>query len=251
MSIRTQTAFADALRNPDMPAPQGLTSWNLPQPERRFAVYRNNMTAGLTAALASRFPAAIVIVGEDFFTALAQAFIALHPPRSPLLLTYGDTLADFVETFEPAAGLSYLPDVLRLEAARGRAYHAADYAVLDGSMLAKVDAESLPGLIFELHPSVSIVRSRFPAVTIWAMNAGDMPLGPIEDWTAEDALVVRPQMAVFVHRLPPGAASFLQSLGAGLCFADAAQRAMADTPDFDLAASLAIILTAGALASVR
>src|SRR5882724_2689625 len=126
MSLVTQRLFAGALLGSDRPIPDGLTSWNRPRPERRFAVYRNNVAAGLIRALASRFPVTEKIVGEAFFAGMAQAFIALHPPRSALLLSYGDDFAGFVETFDPAAELSYLPDVIRLEAARGKAYHAAD-----------------------------------------------------------------------------------------------------------------------------
>ncbi|MFN3973630.1 MAG: putative DNA-binding domain-containing protein, partial [Gemmobacter sp.] len=57
MSLCTQTRFAAALADPAVAVPPGLTAWNGLQPQRRFAVYRNNVVVGLTGAIASRFPA--------------------------------------------------------------------------------------------------------------------------------------------------------------------------------------------------
>ncbi|MGG6894727.1 DNA-binding domain-containing protein [Rhizobium sp. BR 315] len=251
MSLATQSRFAAALIDPDLAVPEGLTAWNGPKPARRFGIYRNNVAIGLIGALASRFPAAEKIVGEEFFAAMAHEFVRLHPPRSPLLLAYGDDFPDFVESFEPAVEIPYLPDVMRLEVARGRAYHAADATPLDAALLASIEPADLAELAFVPHPSASITRSAHPAVTIWAMNTGEIELADIADWTAEDALVVRPQMIVEVHRLPPGGATFLEQLFAGADLGQAFEAALADAADFDLSANLAGALAAGAFSDIR
>jgi hypothetical protein len=251
MSFVRQTEFAAALADPARPVPQGLVSWNGPQPERRFGVYRNNVAMGLAGALASRFPATETIVGRDFFAAMAHEFIRVHPPRSPLLLSYGDGFADFVELFEPAREIAYLPDVIRLEAARGCAYHAADAAPLDAATFAAIEQKYLEGLTFVAHPSASVLRSSFPSVTIWAMNAGELELAPIVDWTGEDALVVRPDMLVEVRRLPPGGASFLAALLSGQSLAMAVETAAAEAANFNLAANLVGALQAGVFTAIR
>lgn len=251
MSLTIQTRFANALVDTDLAVPEGLTSWNRARPERRFSVYRNNVAVGLTGALASRFPVAEQIVGPEFFMAMAHAFIAASPPRSPLLLSYGDDFGDFVAHFEPAAEISYLADVIRLEAARGNAYHAADAAPVTAARLQDIDPADLPALRFTPHPSTSVVRSPHPFVTIWAMNAGDIPLAPIENWTAEDALVVRPEMIVNVRRLPPGGAVFVSTLMAGGTLGMAFETAMHETDAFDLAENLAGILQAGAFTHIH
>ncbi|NTG47612.1 DUF2063 domain-containing protein [Agrobacterium rhizogenes] len=251
MSVTTQAEFATALLDTDRAVPEGLTAWNGPRPERRFGVYRNNVAVGLIGALASRFPVAEKIVGKDFFAAMAHEFVQLHPPRSPLLLAYGDDFADFVEIFEPAGDIDYLPDVIRLEAARGKAYHAGDAAPLDPVLLAAFEPERLASLAFTLHPSASILRSPFPMVTIWAMNAGEMELRPIDNWSGEDALVVRPEMTVEIHRLPAGGAVFLEVLAGRADLATAVEAAVATAPDFDLSANLAGVLAAGAFTIMR
>jgi hypothetical protein len=250
MSAVTQTAFAAGLFAAT-PLPAGLTAWNSLAPERRYGVYRNNVSASLTGALSSRFPVAERIVGAAFFRAMAQAFVRLHPPRSPLLLAYGDDFPDFVAAFEPARDIAYLPDVMRLEVARGRAYHAADAAPLDPLAVAVVDPTRLGDLVFTPHPALSIFSSPHPAVTIWAMNAGERPLAPLDHWEGEDALVVRPQMIVEVTPLPPGGALFYRLLAAGETLGLAAEAAMAADERFDLSTNLAVLLRSGAFTAIR
>lgn len=245
MFAPTQASFAAALLDAGKPVPEGVTSHTGNQPARRFAVYRNNVVGGLLKALGTRFPAVSRIVGEEFFNAMARVFVTAHPPRSPLLMTYGDDFPDFIAGFEPAAELPYLADVARLEAARTRAYHAADAEPIDPNRLRSIAPETLGGMRFVLHPSAEIVRSRHPIVTIWAMNSGEAELGPIEEWRSEDALVVRPHLDVEIRALPPGGAAFLAALLAGRTLAEAVEVAAEKDAEFDLAANLAGLIGAG------
>ena len=240
-----QTSFADALLNADRPIPHGVVAHNAAPPARRFAVYRNNVVSGLVKALGSRFPVVEKIVGEEFFAAMARIFVTEQPPRSPLLAAYGDDFPAFVAAFEPARDLTYLADVARLEAARTRAYHAADATPLEAARFATLDGAVAGDLRIAIHPSTEIVRSRFPIVTIWAMNSGEQTLAPIEDWRGEDALVARPHLDVQVRTLPPGGATFLLALAAGRPLGEAAEAALADDPDFDLTCNLAGLIGSG------
>ncbi len=240
-----QASFAAALLDAGKPVPEGVTSHTGNQPVRRFAVYRNNVVASLVKALGVRFPATSRIVGEEFFNAMARVFITAHPPCSPLLMTYGNDFPDFIELFEPAGELPYLADVARLEAARTRAYHAAEAEPVEPNQLQTIAPEALGGMRFVLHPSAEVVRSRHPIVTIWAMNAGEAELGPIENWRPEDALVARPRLEVEVRGLPAGGAAFLAALIAGNTLAQAVEVAAKEDADFDLAANLAGLIGAG------
>jgi Putative DNA-binding domain len=236
-----QNDFARALRNPDLAVPPGVTSHNSDTPRERFAVYRNNVMVGLVSALEARFPATRKIAGADFFKDTAKLFVATRPPRAPLMLFYGDEFPAFLADFEPARDVPYLADVARLEAARTRAYHAADAKPLAPAALSGVALDTLAGSCFTLHASVEIVASDYPIVTIWAMNSGEIDLAPITDWRGEDALVLRPGLDVEVRRLPPGAKTFLQNLVAGDPLGAAAASALAANARFDLAANLAAL----------
>src|SRR6266436_557889 len=103
-----ETSFAQALLDADRPIPYGITAHNAVVSARRFAVYRNNVVAGLVKALKSRFVVVDKIVGEEFFAAMARVFVKEQPPRSPVLAIYGDEFATFIAAFDPARELAYL-----------------------------------------------------------------------------------------------------------------------------------------------
>ena len=250
MSTATQASFAAALLDRTKAVPPGLVSWSSAKPAKRFGVYRSNVSSGLAQALAIRFPAAEAIVGREFFAAMARAYIEEYPPHSPILLHYGAGLADFIETFKPAAGVPYLADIVRLENARVEAYHAADMASMAPEILAAICSDRAGDLGFEFHPSFALVRSIYPIVTIWAMNSGEMPLGPVTNWSAEDALVVRPALSVLTRRLPPGGATFLEALARKHSLSSANERAQAATAEFDLTANLTGIFQSGLVVAV-
>jgi hypothetical protein len=238
MTSQFQTKFAEALLDTAHPPLMDIVSGQADGRDRRFAVHRNNVVSGLMKALKSRFPVTEKIVGEEFFAAMTRVYVQERPPHSPLLAIHGDDLADFIATFEPVRELAYLADVTRLEAARTRAYHAADATPVDASRFSTLDANAVGDVVVELLPSTEIVRSPHPIVTIWAMNAGERDLAPIENWNAEDALVVRPHLDVEVRLLPSGGAAFLLALADGQPIGEAAAAGLADHPEFDLARNL-------------
>jgi hypothetical protein len=239
-----ETSFAAALLDADQPVPRSIIAHG-GTPTRRFAVYRNNVVTGLRKALKSRFPVVEKLVGEEFFAAMALAFVQEKPPHSPLLATYGDEFPSFIAAFEPARELPYLADVARLEAARTYAYHAADVAPIGADRFAQLDSNTVGDIRIDMHPSAGIVRSPYPIVTIWAMNSDEQQLAPIDNWRGEDALVCRPQFKVQIHALPAGGAAFLLALAAGRRLRDASEAALADDPSFDLTGNLAGLISSG------
>lgn len=242
-----EAAFARALLDPQQPVPAGLQSYTGRTPGLRFGVYRNNVIASLINALRTQFPATERITGEEYFAGCARAYIAQYPPRSKLLVEYGNSFGDFLAGFPPAAELPYLADVARVEAARTRAYHAADADPLDPQALPQIEPDRLCATVVSLHPSLQIVRSDYPAVTVWAMNSGEMELGPVDMDLAEDAMILRPRDIVDVHRLPPGGADFVTALRLGLRLGEAADAALAACPAFDPGANLSLAITSGLL----
>ena len=243
-----QGAFAAALLAPSAPPPDGVVGPDGGPAPRRFAVYRNNVAAALANTVALAFPAVSRIVGEAFFRAMALAYVRAEPPRSAMLLDYGATFPDFVAGFPPAASLPYLSDVARIEWAWREAYNACDAAPLDPAALGAVPEAEIGGLRFVLHPASRLVRSRFPALTIWRMNVSDAQTEAVDFSVAEDALIVRPGAEVEVRLVPPGGAAFLAALGEGRTLMDAAATAQAADGRFDLAGNLVGLLGAGALA---
>jgi len=247
----TQGAFAAALLAPEAELPDGIVGPDRRPAPRRFAVYRNNVASALGSTVTLAFPAVRRIVGEDFFRAMALAYVRAEPPRSAVLLDYGTTFPDFVAGFAPAAGLPYLPDVARIERLWREAYHAAEAAPLPPDALAAVPAPDLPDLVFTPHPSLRLLRSRHPALTVWRMNVSDVPMSPVDFSVAEDALIVRPGAEVEVRHVPPGGAVFVAALAAGAPLQDAAESAEAADRRFDLAGNIAGLFAAGAFTGLH
>lgn len=245
-----QSAFSAALLDPGAPVPAGVTAPRRGPAKRRFAVYRNNVVSALANAVAGSFPAVRRIVGDEFFKAMARDYVLAEPPTSPVLLDYGATFPDFIAAFAPAGALPYLPDVARIERRWREAYHAEDAEPLAAAALAGIAEADLPGLSFVLHPAVRLVRSRWPAVTIWRMNASDAPVVPVDFSVPEDALIVRPDAEVEVRMVPPGGAAFVSALAEGRTLLAAAETAQAADQRFDLAGNLAGLFAAGALRGV-
>ena len=232
-----QHAFAHALFDPSKPVPAGLVGPDGRPAGRRFDIYRNNVVVALIEALGEAFPVVRAVVGEDFFEAMAGVYVRAHPPSSPRMMFYGKGFAEFLESFPPVADLAYLADVARLEYARRLAYHAADEPAADPSVLAGLDPAAISQVQLALQAACHIVCSAHPVHAIWRFNA-TKDKSPVQPG-AEDVLVSRPGDAVLVQLLPPGGAAFLLELEAGEPLGVAAARAAAETPEFDLGASLA------------
>lgn len=243
-----QREFVAALLDPQRPIPAGIVGPDGEASARRFGVYRNNVVAGLSHVLRDVFPAVQRLVGSEFFDAMARDFVRAHPPRSPILLAYGDDFPDFIAAFAPAASVPYLPDVARIEVAWRRAYHAQDATPLAADAFGAIPVHVLPNLRLILHPSLGIVRSAMPALTIWRMNVEDGEPAAVDfEQEGEDALVLRPATLVEARALPPGGAEFIKALGDGGSVLEAAQVAHDCDARFDLGANLTGLLASGAI----
>ena len=226
--------------------PPGMTALDPAEVERRFAVYRNNVAHSLSRALASRYPVIERLVGEDFFRPLAAAFIAAHPPASPMLFQWGGEFPGFLAGFPPLRDLPYLADVAELEWLRGQAYHAADAQPADATALARA-AVAPAQTLAQLHPSVRMLTSRFAAVTIWQANQPGVEPEPIDPDRPEGAAILRDRRDnVQVLPLAAGDLAFLAALGRGDTLLAAAEAAQALQPGHEAGSILITLANAGA-----
>lgn len=209
-------AFAAALKSGDATA---LSDFTEGAPDTRFQVYRNNVVKGAADTLGDAYPAIKRLVGDQFFQGMARAFWAEHPPVERTLTLFGEAFADFIELFEPARPLAYLPDVARIERAWLEAHHAPDAQPLTSKAIAGLPPQQLAALAPGLHPSVRICESGLPAYSIWRTNREDADVERISlDSGAETALVHRPRMEVRHRRLSPAETVFLACISAGADF---------------------------------
>jgi hypothetical protein len=238
-----QLAFANAIFSVNLPVPPTIRLASGPAYASRFGVYRNNVVVGLINAVAARYPLVRRLLWDEAFDRVAHCYVMTEPPRSPVLLEYGETFPRFLRTAGRSVSADYLADIAELESARSRAYHAADATPLSREVFAALTPHELPEIRFKLHPSVTLLRSRFPVVTVWeaSREASD---DNITVWKPEDALVARPHDAVKVWRLPPGAYEFLGALAEGCSLGQASGRCAASARNFDLAKCFGVLIAA-------
>lgn len=246
-------AFFTALFDPELPPPAGLTTWNGSDPALRFGVYRNNVIVSLIDALADTYPVTHALVGEDFFRAMARLFVRQEPPRSKVLAFYGEAFPAFIEAFPPAESVPYLADVARLEMQRVRAYHAAEATPLAADSMAPAmeNPDQLPQLRMTFQPSVGLICAPYAVASLWAAHQGIHDIETVDPYNAESALILRPQLDVEVIHLHAGTADFIGHLLQGECLGDALEAANSASADFDLAATLGLLIRTQALATIK
>jgi hypothetical protein len=239
-----QSVFAAALLDPEAAVPAGVVDPEGRPAPKRFSVYRNNVASSLTRALEAAFPTVRKLVGDEFFAAMAGVFLRTHPPTSRMLMLYGAEFPAFLEGFPPVGHLGYLPDVARIDQAMRECYHAVDSVALDELAFQRLIGADIAGLTLQFAPSLRLVRSRWPVVSIWTANheGGPPPLA-----VAEDAVVLRPEFDPRPHILPNGGAAFLAGLLSGLRLDEAMDEA---GQDLDLPAVLGVLIAGRAITGV-
>lgn len=265
-----QQAFVAALLRDDAaePGASGPGAGTVPEWLERlatqpgFAVYRNTVIKGCVDALQANFAAVARLVGSEWMRAAAGVYARSHLPRGPMLLDYGATFPAFLEGFEPAAGMPWLPAVATLDRLWIESHSAADARPLDAHALLTVEPAVLLDGTFALHPAARWMWcGHAPAYTIWARNrvghagtthATDEPdaadAAPV-DWRPEGALLVRPDDVVQHRAVGPGAIAFLAACAGGGSVGTASLAALDADPGTDLHALIGALIAAGAFAT--
>jgi hypothetical protein len=238
-----QRGFAEAILFDDAPIPTAVRAASGPAYASRFGVYRNNVVAGLINAVAARYPVVRKLLWDDAFNRAAHLYVTSEPPRSPVMLQYGDSFPQFLRNIAQCVASDYLADVAELEAARTRAYHAADATPLPRDVFAALAPENLPDLRVRLHPSLVLLKSRFPVVSIWEANRQDND-NTLSKWKPECALIARPYVTVEVRPLSMGSHTFIAALADGRTIGSAIAQGMANVPGFELAESFNALIAA-------
>lgn len=241
---RFEDGFAQALFDTAVPERADIAALAA-QPA--FAVYRNTVMKGCIDALQANFPAVARLVGEEWFRAAAAIHAREALPRQPELMQYGTQFADFLERFEPAADLPYLPGVARLDRCWSEAHTAADDPLPAAGDLDLLATGNYFRIRLQPHAAARWMWFEYaPVYSIWSRNRADEHFDGDIDWQAEGALLTRPHDAVQWVALDRAGCAFMDACAAEGTVADAARAALESDPRADLAVLISTLLRAGA-----
>ena len=224
-----QRAFAEAILSDDAPIPATVRAASGPAHASRFGVYRNNVMASLINAVAARYPVVRKLLWDDAFNRAAHLYVTRSRRarrccsnmatafRIPRGIGQGPrpTISPTLPSSKPPARGPITPPT-RCRC-RGK--------------LSRRLRRRIAGFAIKLHPSVTLLKSRFPVVSIWEANlyANDNTLG---EWKPECALVARPIWRSRFAGWRPGGYEFFAALAEGQTVGSAIARAMATSAGF-------------------
>lgn len=211
-----QADFQTALLH-DQPLAPGLLK---PRGDAQFAVYRQAYRARLRAALRDNYEVLPLVMGDDAFDALAEAYIAAHPSTHYSLRWFGHLFANFMAAHEALVAHPAMVDLAHLEWALRHAFDATDAAPLDAAELGALPAQDWSDLRLALHPSVQMLPLQWAAGPVWhALKTGQKEV-PAPDALAHHVLVWREGLHTRWQSLTEVQATFIQGLLAGHSFGD-------------------------------
>ncbi|MBI3701085.1 MAG: putative DNA-binding domain-containing protein [Afipia sp.] len=244
------TQIAELIRPQQRPAFVAAAPSRRRKPAARLADFRYGTPESLLNLMTARFPVVRRVVGDDSFFERARQFIALHPPRLPVLASYGGGFPQFIRTLSNEACFAYVADIAEIEMARVRAAYSAEAEALPRNAFANLRPEHVGTLRVRFHPSVSLVTSRFAIVSAWQTNQPGQSV-PMGAWGRQSALIARADRKVDAWLLPAGGFAFLQALNDGSTIAAASRIAGRADNGFDLAANLDLLAGAGAVIGLK
>lgn len=195
-------------------------------PSQGIEVYRRNVRASLGGALAAAYPVVRRLVGHAFFDEAAIRYTCSNPSRSADLHDYGGSFGAFLEAYEPARKLAYLPDVARLEWACHESHHAAGAPAFDLAALRRIGVGELGEVRFRLSPATRLTRSSHPIAAIWEANQPPRDGTPDRLEGPDHVVVRREKLVVRVERVDAAEWTLLAGFAAGASL-DAASAALA------------------------
>ena len=207
-------------------------------------VYRNNLRAGFTQALALEFPVLERLVGVDYFRQLTGEYHKQHPSRSGNLHHVGERFADFLASQFAATEYQYLADIAELEWACELVSIAVDDSPLPMHALSAIDAERYAELRLIRRAASRLVSSTYPISRIWEANQPGSDAGQMIDLGAgaELVLVLRGRDGLSLLRLTSAEFTLLHALETGEALGAAFDTALAADPELDFAAAFSRLM---------
>lgn len=242
--INALAAFAGGRGTPASLSPlmKGLAD-----PGQRALVYRNSGVLACVEALRSNYQRLASVMGDDFFAALARAYVDAEPPSSRSLVGYGGSLPRFISESESEHGLPWLADIARLDRAWLESHLSPDARPLVADDLAGLDSATLMTSSPVTHPSLRIVETEWTTTSLWTdLSTGNLPRQQTAlSHRTEHALFLRPGGETHMRPISPGEHAFLSATMSGASLGAACEAALTRQAEIDLSNLIADAFSSG------
>jgi Putative DNA-binding domain len=245
-----QRQFLDALYDAEAPGPLAIDGHGL-EPDARLRIYRHGSEAIHISALRITYPAMLALVGEDCFDQTARGYRRAHPSRAGNLHAFGARFAEYLETLPEMCAFAYLPAVARLEWLRQESALAADAESALPDILTEELAGTGESLRIGLHPSIRLLASAHPILTIWRYAIQPISERLVLDGEGEHVVLWRQGGEVAMAAVDPPSFACIESLARGDTLEAAHAAAQARDPAFELAGCLASLFRQRLITTLR
>ena len=138
-----------------------------------MGVYVNAYRLRLAEFLDEDFPALRVLLGDDDFEALVEAYIDENPSRLRNARWYATRLPEFMRESENWSANALAIGLALFERALTDAYDAADAPALSIETLAEFSPQDWPRLGFTFHPSLRLIEVAAGVLDAYAAATAD------------------------------------------------------------------------------
>jgi len=166
-----QSAFQAAVLAGDAKGAEILDAFAAPSRADRaeaFDVYVHGYRLRLAEYLEEDYPALRALIGETAFARLVSAYIAANPSRNRSARYYSCKMPEFLAAHPLRRANAWALGLARLERALADAFDAKDVAAKDLETLAAFAPEEWPLLVFEFHPSLSLIVVAADTTVVYA-----------------------------------------------------------------------------------
>lgn len=187
----------------------------------RLDVYANMYFFRLLDALQQDYPKLVSLVGAVNFHNLVTDYLLVHPSRYASIRHIGRHLPAFIQGHALEKTWPALPDLAKLEWARGEVFDAADSTPIQASELATLPPESWAELRFGVIPALRVLDMQLPADAVWLAIERSEPLPQAAEQAAPFSMVVfRSGLIAYHRRAMEGEAAALRAICAGSPFGE-------------------------------
>lgn len=169
----TQALFQKAVLEGDSTIFASLCDNSRTSRTELFGVYQNAYTGRLAEILAQDYEYLSAYLGGERFAELAEAYIAARPSRSQNARWFGARLPAFLRSVQTHEANPEYADLADLEKALADAFDAADADPLTLAALQQFSFDDWGRLVFQTHPSSTLLTVESDAFTLWKSLKAD------------------------------------------------------------------------------